>query len=445
MNRFFLHGDIPLPEDIERCKQRGDLDRARELCELWLARPVCEEQKQRIAVEKRILACLPGLYPLNRTQAVRQLMLHIPEMDGRRFDKLTDEGYIDWIFIDGERRFRADIISALRWADSPYTRRESDGLRVFALLDDTIAELQKNGSATRRITVKTSLKVTASLPDRTPLRVHLPLVKPTDMVFDIRLVSASENLKFTAPENAGQRTLYFEDSSDGSREFFAVYSYSCTAKYRRLEPAMVQNAQYDFDLAPQPPHIPDSALIRSLCSVIVGGETNTLIKAQRIYNYITRCVRYSVMRPYYTVNSLAEFTAANLKGDCGAQSLLFIALCRCAGIPARWESGCFVTPWGVGMHDWARFYIAPFGWLYADCSFGGSAYRNNSRLRNEFYFGNIDCFRLPTCTEFQHSFDPPKKFWRSDPTDNQRGEAETDRRPLFPADYSTDFEVVAFE
>ena len=56
-------------------------------------------------------------------------------------------------------------------------------------------------------------------------------------------------------------------------------------------------------------------------------------------------------------------------------ALTFITLCRIAGIPARWESGFAVAPGDAGCHDWARFYVAPKGWMYADCSYGASMAR----------------------------------------------------------------------
>ena len=100
------------------------------------------------------------------------------------------------------------------------------------------------------------------------------------------------------------------------------------------------------------------------------------------------------MREYFTLpDSIPDYYAAGLRGDCGVQALLFITLCRCAGIPARWQSGLFVTPYAQGCHDWAQFYVAPYGWLFADCSFGGSAWRAGNAERHAFYFGNLDPFR----------------------------------------------------
>ena len=102
-------------------------------------------------------------------------------------------------------------------------------------------------------------------------------------------------------------------------------------------------------------------------------------------------------------------------------------------------------PREAGNHDWAMFYIAPYGWLYADCSFGGSAYRAGSEERRDFYFGNLEPWRLPLCVGFQQAFTPPRRFLRRDPYDNQNGEVETLSRRLDRSEYDTHSRVVSYE
>ena len=133
-------------------------------------------------------------------------------------------------------------------------------------------------------------------------------------------------------------------------------------------------------------------------------------------------MRYSVVRQYGTFSQIPEYVGTSLKGDCGFQALLFITLCRCAGLPARWQSGLYATPYETGCHDWAQYYVAPFGWLFADCSFGGAAYREGDEERRVFYGANLDPYRVPQASEFQHGFCLPEDALREDPYDNQVGE-----------------------
>jgi hypothetical protein len=84
----------------------------------------------------------------------------------------------------------------------------------------------------------------------------------------------------------------------------------------------------------------------------------------------------------------------------------------------------------VGDHDWGRFYAEPYGWLYADCAYGGIAWRKGDPERWDFYFGNMDPFRIVINNDIQQTFDPPKSYMRADPYDNQCGEAEYDDRGI---------------
>ena len=62
----------------------------------------------------------------------------------------------------------------------------------------------------------------------------------------------------------------------------------------------------------------------------------------------------------------------------------------------------------------------------------------------------MDPFRLPAARAFQQPFDPPKRFERSDPYDNQNGEAEYRDRGLLRRDFIErcallDWQAVAYD
>ena len=149
------------------------------------------------------------------------------------------------------------------------------------------------------------------------------------------------------------------------------------------------------------------------------------------------------MPEYMVLDSIAEYAALNGKGDCGVQTVLFITLLRILGIPARWQSGLYTTPYSAGSHDWAQFYVEPYGWVFADCSFGGSAYRDGNKEMWDFYFGNLDPFRMPANSVFQREFYPRKKYRRADPYDNQRGEVEYEDRGLSYEEFDSYRRVIA--
>ena len=231
-------------------------------------------------------------------------------------------------------------------------------------------------------------------------------------------------ITFIAPEDAAQRTVYFETELQPNQEFMVEYSFDYHINYVELDPKRVAGEQPDFCLEEQSPHIMFTPYLRELRDELAGDETNPVILARRFYDFVTTKVMYSFVREYFTIECIPEYCAVNLKGDCGVQALLFITLCRMSGIPARWQSGLYATDYYTGCHDWAQFYVAPYGWVFADLSFGGSAWRAGEIERWNYYFGNLDVFRMPANSEIQKAFVPEKKWLRIDPIDNQRGEFE---------------------
>ena len=192
------------------------------------------------------------------------------------------------------------------------------------------------------------------------------------------------------------------------------------------------------------PHIVFTPYIKELVKSLTKGVTNPVEKARIFYDSVTLHVKYSFMREYFGLENIAENCARNFKGDCGVQALLFITLCRCAGIPARWQSGLCAEPNDVGMHDWAMFYVAPYGWMFADPSYGGGAHRAGNEARRLHYFGNLDPYRMVANCEFRAPFDPPKKHWRHDPYDNQAGEIEYEDRGLRGPEYTRNMEMTQY-
>ena len=229
--------------------------------------------------------------------------------------------------------------------------------------------------------------------------------------------------------------------------FEVEFSYIRTAVYKELfanpekTSVFVPESEKQW-LREQAPHILFTPYIRELMRTLGDGAETPLEKARRFYDFVTMKVRYSFMPAYFSQESIAENCARNLTGDCGVQTLLFITLCRCAGIPAKWESGWAAEPGFCGAHDWARFYVEPYGWLYADVSYGGDAAQRGDEKRRVHYFGNLDPYRMTANTEFQADFDVSKDGWRADPYDNQVGEMELDGRGLQYSEFIRKKEVL---
>lgn len=309
--------------------------------------------------------------------------------------------------------------------DKHLIKKEKIDEKKVNVLNKTVNEIIEKGEKNYFIHVKTGIKLKEDLARiGEKIKIHLPIPKEAKQIKNINIINSSIKPTYISPEDYPQRTIYFEKEVTGDDIFIVEYSYENHIVYNNLDPKKVSKKQPDFYTNEHLPHIRFTPLLVNLTKEIIKDETNPLLKARKIYDYITKNVQYSFVRPYFGIENIPEYAALNLKGDCGIQALLFITMCRIANIPARWQSGLYVNPYSIGCHDWAQFYIEPYGWLFADLSFGGSAYRTGNKTRWNYYFGNLDPFRMVANSEFQYDFKPEKKYLRLDPYDNQVGEGE---------------------
>jgi hypothetical protein len=212
---------------------------------------------------------------------------------------------------------------------------------------------------------------------------------------------------------------------------------------KKIKPYDKNSEVYKKNTMERAPHLVFTPALRKLASEIVGEETNPYLKAKKIFLWITENITYASAIEYSTIENISAYCEGNRYGDCGIQGMLFIVLCRISGVPARWQSGWSVQPGRAGMHDWCEFYVEPYGWLYADPS-RGLIDSKDERVRM-FHFGNLDRYRLVANNDFSIEFDPPKKHFRSEPVDFQRGELEWSGGNLYFDKWDYEVEVQAVE
>ena len=179
------------------------------------------------------------------------------------------------------------------------------------------------------------------------------------------------------------------------------------------------------------PHVVFTPELRQLSQQIVGSETNPYWKAKKCYDWIAEHIKYSYAIEYSTIRNISDYCRAKGYGDCGQEALLFIALCRLNGVPARWQSGWNTFPGDKSNHDWSEIYLAPYGWMPVDPYMGIWAMRYANTLTPEqkreirdFYFGGLDQYRMIANSDHSQALRPPKRTMRSDDVDFQRGELE---------------------
>jgi hypothetical protein len=107
----------------------------------------------------------------------------------------------------------------------------------------------------------------------------------------------------------------------------------------------------------------------------VGNETDPVIKAKKIYNYVTSKLYYDFPRAEdknYKLMNASEILKVG-KGVCADYSILYIALLRASGIPSRFIGGIPVTlilgeknsQLDVG-HAWVEIKLPGYGWIPVD-------------------------------------------------------------------------------
>lgn len=422
--------NMALPEDILKRKWAGDLEGAIAAIDRRLKWDLPEMLRARLECERERIRRLPTQYPWNREQALAKLREIVPSVTEEQFDAWELDGRIDFIYINGEKRYFIRCHRSI--AKHPDLVRQA-GREVSPdndWLDPMIHVIKEKGQLTKRITLETSIYVEKE--DFVPgeYLLHLPFPSPSAQQSDIRLLEGDPD--GIAPEDAPARTVYWRRNLDEWKEFAIKYSYVSCIKYADPlnKPAPAKPLYPDVappcadDLSESGAFMRFTPYLRTLEASLAKDATSDVEKAWCYYEFVTTKVDYAFMRDYFQIDALNEYCAVNLRGDCGLQALLFIILCRIGGIPARWQSGMAVEPSYTGSHDWTQFYLEGWGWLFADCSYGGSAYRFGATERHQFYFGNLDPMRMVATHAFQAPLTNEISALRVDPYDNQSGEVE---------------------
>lgn len=425
--------NVPLPEDLVKLKWGGDYERLIRVIDRRLSDETLPEAlKKRLQLERILASRIPSQYPYSYEEALALLRKNIRDFKDEELETLWEENTADWIYINGRVRFHELFFDNLMKTRDDYGARFlgtlEDNEKNAALLRENVRLMEEHGGRTVHMRLLTRLSLTPEAEKACmgkTAHVYMPLPVEYAQVRNLRLLGFEGTAGEPVSVDNGsypQRTARFETVIRGGEVWQTEFEFDNETVFRNPDPSQVLFSQPSFYTGEEAPHIRFTPYLRELTRSVTEGEENPLLAAEKIYRFITSQVKYSFVRSYSTVEDIPEFTAANRKGDCGFQALLFITMCRIAGIPARWQSGLYATPLTVGSHDWAQYYVAPFGWLSADCSFGGSAFRQGDEKRRAYYGANLDPYRIPYASQFMHSFSREEEGLRDDPYDNQSGE-----------------------
>lgn len=338
---------IALPEDILKAKWCGDFERAFHLIDLYLANEkVPAFMKTRLALEREVLKALPTGYTYSEEDALALVQKEIPDFTKAELDALRDRGAIDWIYINGKTTYSRTFYDTLLGVYPDIATRAGkppkDKSDRVEFLRQNVRDMKKDGDALWSIQLRAQFRLHDDVfrPGE-ELTVHLPVPKNAMNMRDIEILATSHPIYKLADENAPARTVSFRGKFEKNETFWVEYKYLSYVKYNNLESAQVSAEQPTFDTEELYPHIRFTPLIRALCKELSGDEKNPLLLARSFYDYCTKVGTYSYVREYFTLpGSIPDYYGAGLHGDCGVQALLFITLCRCAGIPAVGRAAC---------------------------------------------------------------------------------------------------------
>ena len=431
----FLEKDIPilameLPDEVKKYRDVYDFAGEIEAIDRLLsAFDKNTDMAKRLTFERLIAEGLRDDYHITEEELLAKIQEKFPRCTLETLKKLTKMNYADHIVKNGKIYYQNDAKRNLFGAGKIFLESLDEQGNILPyeprpdnFKNETFLDLAERGMRAYRFTVKMKLKVKEEF-ERVgeEITVHIPYPAICDCQPYSELIESSHPVYIS---DAGHRTACIKTVLKNDDEFFVTFKFDRIVRYIDLDYERVDAEQPSFYTEESLPHIRFTPYLVDLANKIKGDETNPLKIAKRVYDHITENINYSYLRDYLYIDQIPEYVLKNGKGDCGAQALSFITLCRILKIPARWESGLRVGPNINSIHDWAQIYVAPYGWIPVDLTDGGGARRNLDPLKREYSFGNIDPFRMTACNDFQLGFDPPKRFMRCDPYDNQLGEAE---------------------
>ena len=106
--------------------------------------------------------------------------------------------------------------------------------------------------------------------------------------------------------------------------------------------------------------------IHGLSKTIVGDETNPYWMTRKIFDYVRLHLEYELTGGW----NIAPVVLQRGNGSCSEYSFAFIALCRAAGIPARYVGAIVVRGDDASLdevfHRWPEVYLPNYGWLPVD-------------------------------------------------------------------------------
>ncbi len=455
-------------QKVETWEKKGDFSKAEKFIQKYLKKEknLPDSTRQALLWQLDWMHRVRLDYPYTKSDIVEQLKKRVTHFKKKEFETWLKEGRFDARTIDGKQYFLYASVSNLfkrykdlRDREVPPKKRAAYEQAFWKNYANMVVASQGTPDRTvypqdYRMTMTVTVKPNA-VPAGEIIRAWLPYPRVYPFQGDIHFIQASSTPIWIDQPESPIRSVYLEQPAvqDSPTVFFIQYTYRMYSVISHADPSKIQpyrknTCTYREFTREQPPHVIFTKELVDLAHQIVGKETNPLKQAKLLYLWIGKNIQYSYANEYSTIPNISMYTYSHRYGDCGQEALLFITLARILGIPARWQSGWYVMPEAETIHDWAEAYFEPYGWIPVEPymaiwinQYAATFSPEQKQSLTDFYFGGIDHFRLIFNAVHGQKLFPPKKYFRSDNVDFQRGEVEWKGGNLYFDQWSYDLKV----
>ncbi|KGQ20549.1 Transglutaminase [Lysobacter dokdonensis DS-58] len=456
----FAFDPPPAPQEIVAMVDRGDFKSANAAIDFALAQPgIPEDTARALAFERERMRRIRLDFPHDEAKVRADIKKQIPDLRDDEFARWEADNTLEHMTIDGQKRyFQRSVGNLWRLSPEALARRTEPPKFTDSPLEsahphhkaahDAALATGKAGVLPQRFRITQTLTVNAdAVPAGETIDAWIPFPRAIPgQQDDIKLVDNVPGKGDLAPESALMRTMHLQGQAVAGKptKFDVTYEVTISAQSHPIDPAKVValSDKEKQDLAPylsqELPHVQFTDAMRQLSRQTVGDEKNPYAITRKLFALVDDKFPWAGAREYSTIPNIGDYALHAHHGDCGQQTLLLITLLRMNGIPARWQSGMMFSPTDYwNLHDWGQVYIAPYGWVPMDVTFG--------RLEGDpatewFYLGGLDGYRIAFNDAWGVDFVPRKTHFRSDTVDSQRGEVEWKGGNLYFDQFDYDFE-----
>ncbi len=128
---------------------------------------------------------------------------------------------------------------------------------------------------------------------------------------------------------------------------------------------------------------------------VVGNEKNAYWVARKLFHYVIDHMHYELSGGW----NVAPTVLKRGSGSCSEYTFVYVALCRAAGLPARYQGSVVVRGDNASFddvfHRWAEVYLPNYGWIPVDPSGGDQTWGRDQanffgHLSNRFLITTIN-------------------------------------------------------